>query len=65
MAKATLKTAQKTIEGKRVDDVVRGLDQLAEASAFGFNQVVLVTTLRKAKKIDKAVSHTMVKFCLA
>jgi len=44
------------IEVKTItDDVVRGIGQLAEASAFGYNQVVLVTTLRNAKKIDEAV----------
>lgn len=37
------------------DDIVRGLGQLAEASAFGYHQNVLVTTLRNAKKIDEAV----------
>jgi len=44
------------IEVKTVgDDLVRGLGQLAEASAFGYNQAVLVTTLKNAKKIDGAV----------
>jgi len=51
------------VDGKRIaievktmtDDVVRGLGQLAEASAFGYNQAVLVTTLRNVKKIDEAV----------
>jgi len=44
------------IEVKTVgDDVVRGLGQLAEASAFGYHQAILVTTLRNAKKIDRAV----------
>lgn len=37
------------------DDVVRGLGQLAEASAFGYNQAVLVTTLRNTKKINGTV----------
>jgi len=39
------------------DDVVRGVGQIAEASAFGYNQVVLVTTLRNAKKINGVVFH--------
>jgi hypothetical protein len=37
------------------DDVTRGIGQLAEALAYGYNQVALVTTLRTAKKIDPAV----------
>jgi len=37
------------------DDVVRGLGQLAEAKAFGYDQLVLVTTLGKAKRIHKKV----------
>jgi hypothetical protein len=37
------------------DDVTRGIGQLAEALAYGYNQVALVTTLRTAKKIDSAV----------
>jgi hypothetical protein len=37
------------------DDVTRGIGQLAEALAYGYNQVALVTTLRAAKKIDPAV----------
>jgi hypothetical protein len=37
------------------DDVTRGIGQLAEALAYGYNQVALVTTLRAAKKIDSAV----------
>jgi hypothetical protein len=36
------------------DDVVRGLGQLCEALAFGYDKAFLVTTIRKAKKIDKA-----------
>lgn len=37
------------------DDIVRGLGQLGEALAFGYNKAVLVTTIRKAKKIDQTV----------
>jgi hypothetical protein len=37
------------------DDVTRGIGQLAEALAYGYNQVALVTTLRNAKRIDPAV----------
>ena len=34
------------------DDIVRGIGQLTEALAFGYNKPVLVTTLN-AKKIDR------------
>jgi hypothetical protein len=34
------------------DDLTRGLGQLAEASVFGYKTCALVTTLRKAKRID-------------
>ena len=37
------------------DDITRGIGQLSEALAYGYNQVALVTTLRTAKKIDSAV----------
>jgi hypothetical protein len=37
------------------DDITRGIGQLAEALAYGYNQVALVTTLRTAKRIDSAV----------
>jgi len=37
------------------DDITRGIGQLAEALAYGYNQVALVTTLRSAKKIDPTV----------
>jgi hypothetical protein len=37
------------------DDITRGIGQLAEALAYGYNQVAFVTTLRTAKKIDPAV----------
>lgn len=34
------------------DDLTRGLGQLAEASVFGYKACALVTTLRKAKRVD-------------
>jgi len=34
------------------DDLCRGLGQLAESMAFGYSKAVLVTTIRRAKKID-------------
>jgi hypothetical protein len=37
------------------DDVTRGIGQLAEALAFGYHQVALVTTLRNARRIDPGV----------
>jgi len=37
------------------DDLARGLGQLAEALASGYRQAVLVTTLRKAKRIASPV----------
>ena len=37
------------------DDFARGLGQLAEALACGYRQAVLVTTLRKAKRIESPV----------
>ena len=37
------------------DDITRGIGQLAEALAYGYNQVALVTTVRTAKRIDPAV----------
>jgi hypothetical protein len=37
------------------DDVTRGIGQLAEALAYGYNRVALVTTLRAAKDIDARV----------
>jgi len=40
------------------DDLARGLGQLAEALASGYNQAVLVTTLRKAKRIESPVFST-------
>ena len=37
------------------DDVTRGLRQLAEAIAYGYDKAALVTTLNKAKKINRTV----------
>jgi len=37
------------------DDLTRGLGQLAEALAFGYAQAAIVTTLRKAKRVDPNV----------
>jgi hypothetical protein len=37
------------------DDTTRGIGQLAEALAYGYNQVALVTTLRSARKLDSTV----------
>jgi hypothetical protein len=37
------------------DDITRGIGQLAEALAYGYSQVALVTTLRTAKGIDSRV----------
>jgi hypothetical protein len=37
------------------DDVTRGIGQLAEALAYGYNQVALVTTMRAARDIDSKV----------
>jgi len=34
------------------DDVARGIGQIAEALAFGYDKAVLVTTLRNTKTID-------------
>jgi hypothetical protein len=36
------------------DDVTRGLGQLAEALAYGYNQAAMVTTMQTAKKINPA-----------
>jgi len=36
------------------DDVVRGLGQLAEAVAYGYNEAALVTSLRRATQIKSA-----------
>lgn len=37
------------------DDITRGIGQLSEALAYGYNQVALVTSLRNAKRIDPKV----------
>lgn len=37
------------------DDVTRGIGQLAEALAFGYDEVAMVTSLRSAKDIDSKV----------
>jgi hypothetical protein len=37
------------------DDVTRGLGQLTEAIAYGYDKAALVTTLNKSKKIDLKV----------
>jgi len=37
------------------DDLTRGLGQLAEALVFGYRACALVTTLRKAKRVDRTV----------
>ena len=37
------------------DDVTRGIGQLTEALAFGYDKAVLVTTLNKAKRINRKV----------
>jgi predicted RecB family endonuclease len=45
-----------TIEVKSPsDDIVRGVGQCYEASAAGYSRVVLVTTLRVARKLKKRV----------
>ena len=37
------------------DDVTRALGQLTEAIAFGYDKAALVTTLNKARKINRLV----------
>jgi hypothetical protein len=37
------------------DDVTRGIGQLAEALAYGYSQVAMVTTMRAARDIDSKV----------
>lgn len=37
------------------DDLCRGLGQLSEAKAYGYDQAVIVTTLRKARKVNMTV----------
>lgn len=34
------------------DDLTRGLEQVAEALAFGYNRAAIVTTLRRAKRAN-------------
>jgi hypothetical protein len=41
------------------DDVTRGLGQLTEALAYGYDRAALVTTLSKAKKINLKVFREM------
>jgi hypothetical protein len=41
------------------DDVTRGIGQLTEAIAFGYDTVVLVTTLNKAQSINLTVFKKM------
>lgn len=50
-------------EGERIaievkspsDDIVRGIGQCYEALAAGYNRVILVTTLRVARKLKKRI----------
>jgi len=37
------------------DDLARGIGQIAEALAFGYNKAVLVTTLKNTRTIDDSV----------
>lgn len=37
------------------DDIARGLGQITEALAYGYDKAALVTTLRNTKNIDKVV----------
>jgi len=39
------------------DDITRGIGQLAEALAYGYNQVALVTTVRNARRIRKEFGY--------
>ena len=41
------------------DDVIRGLGQLAEAKAWGYDSAVLVTSLRTARRIDAVVFNKL------
>jgi len=45
------------------DDIVRGLGQLAEALAHGYDSAILVTTIRKTKRI-KSPSFNMLGLVL-
>ena len=42
------------IKTKR-DDICRGIGQLAEAIAFGYQGTVLATTFKRAKRLDRKV----------
>jgi hypothetical protein len=37
------------------DDITRGIGQLSEALAYGYDQVAMVTTMRAARDIDSKV----------
>ena len=37
------------------DDITRGISQLVEALAYGYNQVAFVTTLGNARRTDPTV----------
>ena len=37
------------------DDVTRGIGQLAEALAYGYNKAAMITTLRNARRINRTV----------
>lgn len=37
------------------DDITRGIGQLAEALAYGYSRVAMVTTMRAARDIDSKV----------
>jgi hypothetical protein len=39
------------------DDVTRGLGQLAEALAYGYDKAALITTLQHARKIKTKIFH--------
>jgi len=41
------------------DDLTRGLGQLTEALAYGYDKAALVTTASKAKKRNRTVFHKM------
>jgi hypothetical protein len=41
------------------DDVVRGLGQIAEAKAFGYQSAALVTSLRYAKRIQPQIFNRL------
>jgi len=43
------------IKTKR-DDICRGMGQLAETLAFGYDKAILVTTFGKAKRLDRPIS---------